>query len=120
MSKPHHNTDRPTVSGPFTWDAADGYADVVYEKGSAGTDTAGIARITLARPAMRPPVGITPASMIPVSRATGSSVESGFTATAARTSGLNDPISLMSRVARTDEVSVSPSCVWAANSPGYT
>ncbi|MEM1044193.1 MAG: 1,4-dihydroxy-2-naphthoyl-CoA synthase [Bacteroidota bacterium] len=53
MSKPHHNTDRPTVSGPFTWDAADGYADVVYEKGSAGTDTAGIARITIDRPEVR-------------------------------------------------------------------
>ena len=47
MPKPHHNTDRPTVSGPFTWEAAEGYTDLVYEKGTAGTDTAGIARLTM-------------------------------------------------------------------------
>ena len=50
MAKPHHNTDRPAVSGPFTWEAADGYSDIVYEKGTPGTDTAGIARITINRP----------------------------------------------------------------------
>jgi len=50
MSRPHHNLDRPTVTGPFAWEAVDGYTDVVYEKGRAGTDTAGIARITLNRP----------------------------------------------------------------------
>ncbi len=75
-------------------------------------------RITLARPEIRPPRGMTPASMIPLSRATGRSVESGFTATPARTSGLNDPISLLSLVARTDEVSVNPNWVCAANRPG--
>ena len=53
MSKPHHNTDRPTVSGPFEWEAADGYTDIVYEKGKADTDTAGIARITIDRPEVR-------------------------------------------------------------------
>ncbi len=53
MAKPHHNTDRPTVSGPFTWEAADSYTDIVYEKGTAGTDTAGIARITINRPEVR-------------------------------------------------------------------
>ena len=53
MAKPHHNTDRPSVSGPFTWEAADGYTDIVYEKGTAGTDTAGIARITINRPEVR-------------------------------------------------------------------
>ncbi len=53
MSRPHHTTDRPTAAGPFTWDAADGYADIVYEKGAARTDTAGIARITINRPEVR-------------------------------------------------------------------
>ncbi len=52
-SRPHHNTDRPTVSGPFTWAAADAYTDIVYEKGAAGTDTEGIARITINRPEVR-------------------------------------------------------------------
>lgn len=50
MSKPHHNLDRPTVSGPFQWDAVDGYTDIVYEKGASGSDTEGIARITINRP----------------------------------------------------------------------
>jgi naphthoate synthase len=53
MAKPHHNTDRPTVSGPFEWVAADGYTDIVYEKGKADSDTAGIARITINRPEVR-------------------------------------------------------------------
>ena len=53
MPKPHHNTDRPTVSGPFAWTAVDGYADIVYEKGEAESDTAGIARITINRPEVR-------------------------------------------------------------------
>ena len=53
MPKPHHNTDRPTVSGPFEWNAADGYTDIIYEKGAADTDTAGIARITIDRPEVR-------------------------------------------------------------------
>ncbi len=52
-SRPHHTTDRPTVSGPFPWQAADGYTDIVYEKGETGTDTAGIARITINRPEVR-------------------------------------------------------------------
>jgi len=53
MAKPHHNTDRPTVSGPFSWRTVEGYADIDYEKGSKGTDTAGIARITINRPEVR-------------------------------------------------------------------
>ncbi len=53
MPKPHHNTDRPTVTGPFTWVVADGYTDIVYEKGEAGNDTEGIARITIDRPEVR-------------------------------------------------------------------
>jgi naphthoate synthase len=53
MAKPHHNTDRPTVSGPFEWRAVEGYSDIDYEKGSESTDTAGIARITINRPEVR-------------------------------------------------------------------
>jgi naphthoate synthase len=53
MAKKHHFTDRPTVSGPFAWRALDGYSDIVYEKGEADTDTAGIARITIDRPEVR-------------------------------------------------------------------
>lgn len=51
----HHFTHRPSVSGPFEWAPADGFAfeDVVYEKGVPGTDTAGIARITINRPEVR-------------------------------------------------------------------
>lgn len=48
-----HLLDRPTVTGPFEWDAHDGYTDIVYETGRAGTDTAGIARITINRPEVR-------------------------------------------------------------------
>ena len=58
MPTPHHTTrTRPTVSGPFRWRAAAGeaagFTDVVYEKGEAGTDTDGIARITINRPEVR-------------------------------------------------------------------
>ena len=48
-----HLLDRPTVSGPFTWEPAGSYTDIVYEKGAPGTDTAGIARITINRPEVR-------------------------------------------------------------------
>ncbi len=48
-----HLTDRPTVSGPFEWAPAGAYTDVLYDKGVAGTDTAGIARITINRPDVR-------------------------------------------------------------------
>ncbi len=48
-----HLTDRPTVSGPFEWELAGTYTDIVYETGRAGTDTAGIARITINRPEVR-------------------------------------------------------------------
>jgi naphthoate synthase len=50
---PHHNLDRPTVSGPFSWRPAGDYTDILYEKGEQGTDTAGIARITINRPEVR-------------------------------------------------------------------
>ncbi len=53
MPKPHHNTDRPTVSGPFAWEATGEYTDIVYEKGAVGTDTEGIARVTINRPEVR-------------------------------------------------------------------
>ncbi len=48
-----HLTDRPAVSGPFPWQEAGDYTDVRYEKGVPGTDTAGIARITISRPEVR-------------------------------------------------------------------
>jgi naphthoate synthase len=48
-----HLLDRPTVSGPFAWESAGAYTDIVYEKGAPGTDTAGIARITINRPEVR-------------------------------------------------------------------
>ncbi len=57
----HHFTDRPVVRGPFEWavahDPSTGsgqrFEDILYEKGVAGTDTAGIARITINRPEVR-------------------------------------------------------------------
>ena len=48
-----HLTSRPTATGPFEWEPAGTYTDVVYEKGRPGTDTAGIARITINRPEVR-------------------------------------------------------------------
>ena len=48
-----HLLDRPTVTGPFTWESVGSYTDIIYEKGTAGTDTAGIARITINRPEVR-------------------------------------------------------------------
>lgn len=49
-TKTHHNLDRPSVSGPFDWERAGDYTDILYEKGRPGTDTEGIARITINRP----------------------------------------------------------------------
>lgn len=48
-----HLTDRPIVSGPFEWDSVGEYTDIRYEKGRPGTDTEGIARITINRPEVR-------------------------------------------------------------------
>ncbi|CAN5603900.1 1,4-dihydroxy-2-naphthoyl-CoA synthase [soil metagenome] len=48
-----HLLDRPTVSEPFTWEAAGEYSDIRYEKGAPGSDTEGIARITINRPEVR-------------------------------------------------------------------
>ncbi|MEO1480155.1 MAG: enoyl-CoA hydratase-related protein, partial [Bacteroidota bacterium] len=52
-SKRHHFTHRPTVEGPFSWHALDGFEDIVYEKGTPDSNTAGIARITINRPEVR-------------------------------------------------------------------
>lgn len=52
-SRRHHFTNRPVVAGPFEWERASEYEDIVYEKGAPGTDTAGIARITINRPEVR-------------------------------------------------------------------
>jgi hypothetical protein len=43
--------------------------------------------MTLARPEIAPPIGKTPLMSTPPARVTGINVESGFTATLARTSG---------------------------------
>ncbi|MDX1420041.1 MAG: 1,4-dihydroxy-2-naphthoyl-CoA synthase [Rubricoccaceae bacterium] len=48
-----HLLDRPTVSGPFDWQSAADFTDILYEKGAPGTDTEGIARITINRPEVR-------------------------------------------------------------------
>ena len=49
----HHFTHRPTVQGPFEWESAGTFEDILYEKGKAGTDTQGIAKITINRPETR-------------------------------------------------------------------
>ena len=49
----HHFTHRPTVQGPFEWESAGTFDDILYEKGKAGTDTQGIAKITINRPETR-------------------------------------------------------------------
>ncbi|MEM9665186.1 MAG: enoyl-CoA hydratase-related protein, partial [Bacteroidota bacterium] len=49
----HHFTHRPTVSGPFAWDEAGTFTDILYHKGAPGTNTEGIARITINRPEVR-------------------------------------------------------------------
>ncbi|HYE95092.1 MAG TPA: 1,4-dihydroxy-2-naphthoyl-CoA synthase [Rubricoccaceae bacterium] len=48
-----HLLDRPTVTGPFEWADAGSYSDILYHKGVPGTDTEGIARITINRPEVR-------------------------------------------------------------------
>ena len=53
MTKKHHFTKRPEVTGPITWSAAGEYTDIKYEKGVPGTDTEGIAKITINRPEVR-------------------------------------------------------------------
>lgn len=51
--KGHHFTKRPEVTGPMEWASAGAYTDIKYEKGVPGTDTAGIAKITINRPEVR-------------------------------------------------------------------
>ena len=51
--KKHHFTHRPVVTGPITWDQAGKYIDILYHTGKPGTDTAGIAKITINRPEVR-------------------------------------------------------------------
>ncbi|MDX1548676.1 MAG: 1,4-dihydroxy-2-naphthoyl-CoA synthase [Rhodothermales bacterium] len=53
MAKQHHFTHRPTVTGPFEWDTAGDYTDIEYHKGHPGTETEGIAKITINRPEVR-------------------------------------------------------------------
>ena len=52
--KKHHFTYRPEVTGPLTWHSAHHtYTDISYETGIKGTDTEGIAKITICRPEVR-------------------------------------------------------------------
>ncbi len=51
--KRHHFTQRPEVTGPFVWQEAALYTDITYHKGVPGTDTEGIARVTINRPEVR-------------------------------------------------------------------
>ncbi|MEM1096222.1 MAG: 1,4-dihydroxy-2-naphthoyl-CoA synthase [Bacteroidota bacterium] len=53
MAKKHHFTHRPIVEGPFSWETVGDYTDIRYEKGTPGTNTAGIARVTINRPEVR-------------------------------------------------------------------
>ena len=52
-NRKHHFTHRPQVAGPFEWTAAGEFTDILYEKGKPGTDTEGIARVTINRPEVR-------------------------------------------------------------------
>ena len=51
--KGHHFTYRPEVTGPIDWEEAASYTDIKYQKGVPGTDTEGIAKITINRPEVR-------------------------------------------------------------------
>ncbi len=51
--KKHHFTHRPEVTGPFEWQTAGNYKDILYHNGLPGTDTEGIAKITINRPEVR-------------------------------------------------------------------
>ena len=51
--KKHHFTHRPTVKGPIEWDQVGAYTDILYHTGKPGTDTAGIAKVTINRPEVR-------------------------------------------------------------------
>jgi len=56
MTKPkgkHHFTHRPKVSGPLSWESTRQYADISHHTGLPGTDTEGIAKITICRPEVR-------------------------------------------------------------------
>ena len=69
-------------------------------------------------PVTTPPSGATSACVYPLARATGINSESGFTEIHASTSGVNSPTSVVSCVARTALISVSPNDVAAAINPG--
>ncbi len=51
--KRNHFTQRPEVTGPFEWQEAASYTDIKYHKGVVGTETEGIARVTINRPEVR-------------------------------------------------------------------
>ncbi len=49
----HHFTHRPVVEGPIEWEGAGTYTDISFHCGVRGTDTEGIAKITINRPEVR-------------------------------------------------------------------
>ena len=51
--KRHHFTYRPKVTGPVRWENAGTYTDITYHTGIPGTNTEGIAKITINRPEVR-------------------------------------------------------------------
>ncbi len=51
--KRHHFTHRSVVTGPFAWEARGSYTDITYHVGALGTDTEGIAKVTMNRPEVR-------------------------------------------------------------------
>ncbi len=52
-AKRHHFSHRPQVLGPLVWDDAAKYTDILFHTGAEGTDTQGIAKITINRPEVR-------------------------------------------------------------------
>ena len=77
-------------------------------------------RMALAWPPTTPPCGKTCAIRMPALRATGGRSLSGLVAVAARISAWNSPNSVVSSVASTCAVSMSPSVVALAQSPGVS
>ena len=74
--------------------------------------------MTASEPETIPPTGVTPATRTPPERATGRSSESKFIAKSARAWGLISSVSVVSTVARTAEISTSPSTVIGGKSDG--
>ena len=78
-------------------------------------------RMPEAPPESKPPLaGTARTSVMPTARVTGMCWLEGRTASAATTSGLKAPVSVVSTVAMTAEISLRPICVTESKRPGYT